>query len=680
MKTEKIFCILFLILALSMNGISQNSTQLVYNRFNPYLLNPALTGSSEYGHIYFQSNRQWLQIKNGPQINLLSFDYPMKKVFDSNKKIGVGGYVYQSSIHLINFFATQVKGSIFLPVGNKWVLSMGGSVGTNSQWLNVADANIQNNNDLLLMSDYENMTRLNFSGGLNWEYSGNDVFQKFGIGSCFLQQPKNNYYFDSQFNEDAFFLLPSTLLVETYSKIKFNENFVFSPSVLLSTSYRPQYKALWSINTNLNFEFWNLFSVGFGLPFNTTKNFNVTGILGSASIHINELLTISYSYQNNAVGQNGINFGETHEVGFCFTIGKKVVELEKELEEIKQKMDTININVIDLQIRDTMQQRQIDSLANLHNIGYSKEERTINFGETFEITPNISVSGPNEVVKISTKGIIFQVGNVDCMNSSSIGILLDNIANEICDVLRTNPQAQIYILGHSDTKPLNESGLQIYGDLNRFSENRAATIRKRLIANECLKNRVIQIYGWGTRRPVHLHELNEDLALENRRVEIIIVLNNNGGTGSITPQQYNPQPQIQSELQIWWSSLPSAWRTKLSEILRTNQPTDNQLTTLLNSTSLDISNSGITDLRPINKFGNLQTLNCSNNDIRSLDNLRNLCNTLRDVNCCDTLISSLEPLSSMQGNISVSSLNFSRSASTSFSETHENIVVTYCEP
>jgi type IX secretion system PorP/SprF family membrane protein len=69
-----------------------SSQDPLYTQFmtNPYLLNPALTGTYNYYQIIMNNRLQWLGLADAPITNTISMYGPMV-----NHPMGVGGYIMQ---------------------------------------------------------------------------------------------------------------------------------------------------------------------------------------------------------------------------------------------------------------------------------------------------------------------------------------------------------------------------------------------------------------------------------------------------------------------------------------------------------------------------------------------------------------------------------------------------------
>ncbi len=98
-------------------------------------------------------------------------------------------------------------------------------------------------------------------------------------------------------------------------------------------------------------------------------------------------------------------------------------------------------------------------------------------------------------------------------------------------------------------------------------------------------------------------------------------------------------------LSEWWRNLDKTWKLKFMQYQKIgNNPTKEQLHKLINIKHIDVSGSGITDLKPLNILMYLKEVNCSNTTISDLSPLKNLV-YLEILNCSGTKVSNLMPLS-----------------------------------
>ena len=81
--------IILLILISLVKANAQQDPLYTQFMFNPFVINPAITGSHTYYQIWLNSRLQWMGLPDAPVTNTLSIYGPFEKL-----DMGVGGYVY----------------------------------------------------------------------------------------------------------------------------------------------------------------------------------------------------------------------------------------------------------------------------------------------------------------------------------------------------------------------------------------------------------------------------------------------------------------------------------------------------------------------------------------------------------------------------------------------------------
>jgi Leucine-rich repeat (LRR) protein len=100
------------------------------------------------------------------------------------------------------------------------------------------------------------------------------------------------------------------------------------------------------------------------------------------------------------------------------------------------------------------------------------------------------------------------------------------------------------------------------------------------------------------------------------------------------------------ELSSWWSNLNQGWKKVLRTYLVGGSfevPEKEQLTKLLLIDSLNLAGSGISDLRPLDKFSRLRYLSISNNQVQSLIPIQEL-NSLSVLEAQNSNLNSVQPI------------------------------------
>ncbi|WP_297335537.1 leucine-rich repeat domain-containing protein [Algoriphagus sp.] len=114
------------------------------------------------------------------------------------------------------------------------------------------------------------------------------------------------------------------------------------------------------------------------------------------------------------------------------------------------------------------------------------------------------------------------------------------------------------------------------------------------------------------------------------------------------------------DLESWWSGLSEEWKAALKKAnpaIVSNTPNVEILTETIGLESLDLSNSGITNLTPLTRFVKLERLNFSNNPVSDLLPLSEV-KTLVEINGNKTQVRDLNPI---RGNDSLRELHMSNS-------------------
>ena len=89
MKAMKNIIIYILFVMAGLSAYSQQNPLYTQYMFNPFVVNPALTGTHDYYQVWLNSRMQWVGMTDAPVTNTLSIYGPLE-----NHDMGVGGYVY----------------------------------------------------------------------------------------------------------------------------------------------------------------------------------------------------------------------------------------------------------------------------------------------------------------------------------------------------------------------------------------------------------------------------------------------------------------------------------------------------------------------------------------------------------------------------------------------------------
>lgn len=134
--------------------------------------------------------------------------------------------------------------------------------------------------------------------------------------------------------------------------------------------------------------------------------------------------------------------------------------------------------------------------------------------EIKETLPGAEVERVGEGIKVTMKENMVNFG-FDSSNLTSAAMAnLDKLA----EVLKNNPDTNINIYGHTDSKGSDEYNLSL-------SERRAAAVKSYLVSKGIASSRILTM-GVGEKEPIASNDTAEGRA-QNRRVEFAITANEN---------------------------------------------------------------------------------------------------------------------------------------------------------
>lgn len=142
-----------------------------------------------------------------------------------------------------------------------------------------------------------------------------------------------------------------------------------------------------------------------------------------------------------------------------------------------------------------------------------------------EINAYIDESGLTEEfgTELTGEGLLVTMRNDILFDSGSAAVKAEGIkvAEDVSQILNTDPPHQIVISGHADDVPIHNADFNSNWDL---SVNRALNFMKIIIENEDLDPTLFSVKGHGEYDPAYSNDTPENRA-KNRRVEVLILPN-----------------------------------------------------------------------------------------------------------------------------------------------------------
>lgn len=315
----KLINLSLLLFSLSFCHAQENprSTQYI---FNPYLINPALSGIDNYTDLKMGYRNQWTGLEGAPKTQYISIHAPIGDDFvrssinsysgSGNNPLSrsyVNSYSSAEPHHGIGLYAltdragrvrqTNVSGTYAYHLGLNEVvnLAVGFSAGISSVNIDVANISVDNMADPLLTADYNNRLRPDLGLGI-WLYS-----PRFFAGASAKQVLGSRSKLNNQQNKSYAYQQAVVYGTVGY-KFFVDEEIAAIPSVLISYWQN----APTTFDANLKIAYQDKFWIGGSLRNNDSFS-------ALAGFNIASLININYSYDVTTSALKSVNNG-THEI------------------------------------------------------------------------------------------------------------------------------------------------------------------------------------------------------------------------------------------------------------------------------------------------------------------------------------------------------------------------------
>ena len=345
---RKIICTSLLLYFVVNCIFSQQIPLFSSHTFKPFLINPAMTGSSGSPEIFALNRNQFSDFEGNPQMNLFSFESPLL----SNKAYA-GFQVYNQRKGISSNTSALASYSYRINFSDEVFLKLGMSLGVLDQSINYSKLMVTNFADPYLFMSEQRKTNFDGNAGLAFQ------LKNFTIGFSSPQLFANRINYKDASNTRTYYQLSRHYL--TNFKLDLN----LSPEIGLKLSpigflrfaqgAPLQYDA--GIQFSLDEKFWisALYRNDFAI-----------GIQGG--IILNRRFSVGYSY-DYMIGDVGAYAGMSHELMLAYRFGKlkprkgedtlspqdkKIIELQQQIDDLKKNgVKTINSNASKNQSNDS---------------------------------------------------------------------------------------------------------------------------------------------------------------------------------------------------------------------------------------------------------------------------------------------------------------------------------------
>jgi len=296
---------------IAIRSFSQDALLFANSYLNPFIINPAITGSEIYPQADLAANKQWLAFPNSPGTYSLAaharigfFDFYDPKGFvnkgplDLKDRIGLGGAVFRDNNGPLSTTSIILSYAYHIPINIDSRLSFGMSLLGSFYSINTSMLKPDQLNDPYLFAGNGNSFRANF--GFGAFYYSPAYFA--GISASKLLPDVTNV--NGQLKEQ-----PGFFVIGGYKFLKDNSNLTIEPSVTIKKF------ASQNLAADLHAKFYIRRLNWIAVSYSTTKNVNFM-----FGLHLYKMVYIAYNYGYTVSKIASYNYG-SHEIHLGINLG-----------------------------------------------------------------------------------------------------------------------------------------------------------------------------------------------------------------------------------------------------------------------------------------------------------------------------------------------------------------------
>jgi type IX secretion system PorP/SprF family membrane protein len=284
MSMKKFYLSVFVVLSCTLTGLAQQRPQYTQYMINPFLLNPAVSGTEDYADFRAGYRKQWTGFDGSPRTMYLSAHTNIGKHLVTNNRSrnkkngfhGIGGIITNDAIGPTTTTTFSMAYSYHMKISRKVFASLGLMGGFNQFTLDGSKLNAANPNDALIGG----MSKIGM-GDITlgaWVYG-----DKFYAGASMAQLAPSIAF--TQTGQKTDYELTKHYFVMAGYRIPVGYDFTFIPSFCIkATTPAPM---SFDINAKLRYKDFLWAGVSYR---------NRDAVAGMVGIIINNMFDISYSY------------------------------------------------------------------------------------------------------------------------------------------------------------------------------------------------------------------------------------------------------------------------------------------------------------------------------------------------------------------------------------------------
>ncbi|MBI4649595.1 MAG: PorP/SprF family type IX secretion system membrane protein [Bacteroidia bacterium] len=219
--------------------------------YNPFMFNPAYTGSTENLSSFLDVRSQWFGYEGAPKAYTFGSHAPI------SNKMGLGGIISTFKSGLFENYSANIHYSYFAKIDDNQSMRMGLSAGFSNFRLNNSKLYVLTPDDPTLVPDYYNKNV--FIGGAGVQYKFKTVQVDIGLPQLFdaemrfIAAPFTMASYTHYFHNNDLAVSPVVLYNYTaneFHQADFNVKVDWKKMAWIQLGYRTNKSALWSIGVN----------------------------------------------------------------------------------------------------------------------------------------------------------------------------------------------------------------------------------------------------------------------------------------------------------------------------------------------------------------------------------------------------------------------------------------------
>ena len=322
MKHNTKYIILIVASLFWMKSEAQQLPLFIQYYYNPFVYNPAFTGTAETNNAYLIHRSQWKDMPGSPTTYALTIDGSVKE-----KEIGLGLSLFNDQTDIFSRTGLYGSYSYHLPLNSEHNIYVGLSAGVIDNKIDFSRTNVTDVNDPLLYNTNRRKVTTDATFGLS--YFWQDLTVGFSVPQ--LLGKKINYDED---NTNVYMRLRRHFIGSVMYNFEINEDIDFIPSIMTRAAKGSPFQ----FDVNANFSWKDMVRAGLSYRLGYSAGMNL-------GVKLNNNLTAGYAYEY-VISPIGKFSGGGHEIMLGYSFGKKddkkIKELEAKLQQNQNTTDSLS--------------------------------------------------------------------------------------------------------------------------------------------------------------------------------------------------------------------------------------------------------------------------------------------------------------------------------------------------